>query len=129
MPPARIGVGLGTEIALAIPAGSLDYWSGRLTSEKAAVRAVEKRFGEVTLPLTDPHGLALALVETSDPREFTPWAKSPVPADRQILGLHSVRLWEHELATTASFLTSVLGFTHAGEDDGWHRYGLANGGS
>src|SRR5437762_154576 len=86
MPPARIGVGLGTEIALAIPAGSIDYWSGRLTSEKAAVRAVEKRFGEVTLPLTDPHGLALALVETSDPREFTPWAKRPVPADRQILG-------------------------------------------
>src|SRR3981081_4178618 len=48
--------------------------------------------------------------ETGDDREFTPWADSPVPAERQIRGLHSVRLWERDLALTTSFLTGVLGF-------------------
>ncbi len=81
------------------------------------------------MPFVDPHGLALALVEAGDPREFTPWEKSAVPANRQIMGLHSVRLLERDLRLTSSFLTETLGFKDMGEDDGWHRFGLGHGGS
>jgi glyoxalase family protein len=129
MGPVKRGHGLSSEVSLAVPAGSLDYWSARLAQHGVSADSREIRHGEQALPFSDPHGLAVALVETSDAREFTAWDKSPVPADKQILGLHSVRLWERDLAATASFLTSVLGFRELGSESGWHRYGLGAGGS
>ena len=40
-----------------------------------------------------------------------------------------MRVWERDRASTAAFLTGVLGFTDFGEEDGWHRYGVDGGGS
>jgi glyoxalase family protein len=127
--PGRIGAGLGVEIALAIPEGSLEYWRQRLADHGAKLGDDEVRRGERVLTLSDPHGQQLALVETSDDREFEPWPRSPVPADRQVRGLHAVRVWEHSLALSASFLTEVLEFSSYGEENGWHRFGVGGGGS
>lgn len=129
MPPVKPGIGLSMEVSLAVPAGTISFWSERLTGSGARTRAVETRHGERALPFTDPHGLEVALVETSDRREFTPWDKSPVPAEKQILGLHAVRLWEHDLAATGAFLTNVLGFRTIGEENGWQRFVAGGGGS
>ena len=129
LPPVQKGVGLAVEVSLAIPAGSLEYWADRLAAMSANVGDREVRHGERTLRVTDPHGLELALVETSDEREFAPWAGSPVPADHQIRGLHSARLWEHDLAPTVSFLVETLGFAMVGEENGWRRYAVGGGGS
>ena len=129
MPKVRPGIGLSMEVSLAIPADSLPYWSGRFREHGISPGAEERRFGERVLPLDDPHGLHIALIETGDEREFTAWDRSPVPADKQILGLHSVRLWEHSLATTRDFLTGVLGFRAGGAEDGWHRFHVGGGGS
>src|SRR5918911_4154259 len=60
--PARPGVGLAEEVALAIPPESFDFWRERLARYGAALGAPERRRGERVLTLTDPHGLALALV-------------------------------------------------------------------
>jgi glyoxalase family protein len=128
-PPGRLGAGLGVEIALAIPAGSLEYWQDRLTRHNANVKGVEVRRGDRAITLADPHGQELALVETTDPRLFRAWDRSPVPADRQIVGLHAVRAWERELLLSAAFLTNVLDFTDYGVEDGWHRFGVDGGGS
>ena len=128
-PAGRLGVGLGVEIALAIPDGTVEDWSRRLRDAGVKSGPVESRRGDRALPFEDPHGQRLALVETRDARDFTPWDKSPVPAESQIVGLHAVRLWERDLALTASFLTSVLEFENYGESDGWHRFGVAGGGS
>jgi glyoxalase family protein len=128
-PAGRLGVGLGVEIALAIPAGSFEYWQARLTEHGTRVAHTERRRGERVLPLTDPHGQALALVETGDARTFRAWDRGPVPAEHQIRGLHGVRLWEREIALTSTFVTDVLGFSDYGEEDGWHRYGVDGGGS
>ena len=128
MPKVRPGVGLSMEVSLAVPAATLPYWSERLRAHGVAARA-ETRFGEQALVGDDPHGLHIALVETKDARQFTPWDKSPVPDDHQIRGLHGVRLWEHSLATTSEFLVRVLGFRAAGEEHGWHRYAVGAGGS
>ncbi|HEX7003887.1 MAG TPA: ring-cleaving dioxygenase [Trueperaceae bacterium] len=127
--PPRKGVGLTVEVSLAIPAGSLGYWRERLESAGVAVGDSEVRFGERSLRLSDPHGQELALVELNEDRPFAPWHESPVPADKQIRGLHSARLWERELSPTARFLEEVLGFEALGEEAGWHRFGVSGGGS
>jgi glyoxalase family protein len=131
MAPPRAGHGLAVEVALSVPPGSLEYWGERLARYGTALSPIEHRFGERTLPLADPHGMRVALVESgrADGRPFTPWDGSPVPPDRQIHGLHGARLWEREANLTAAFLTEVLGFTAAGIDAGWQRFTLAGGGS
>jgi glyoxalase family protein len=129
--PARMGHGLAVEVTLEVPPGSLEFWGTRLARFGGAAPAVENRFGCRALPLTDPHGMRLALVEGVDPisRAFTPWEESPVPAERQIRGLEGARLWERELAPTASFLIQVMGFRVVGTENGWTRFAVADAGS
>lgn len=127
--PRRQGVGLNVEVPLAVPEGSLEYWHKRLEHYGAEGLAEQRRFGERTLTFLDPHGLELALVETADERLFAPWDESPVPAPKQVRGLHAARLWERDLSKTEAFLTSLLGFKKVAEEDGWHRYAAAGGGS
>ncbi len=129
MPRGRRGTGETSEVMLAVPMGSLDYWSDRLASHGVAHAERATRFGESVLTFEDPHGVALALVETNDPREFTPWTDSPVPAAHQIRGLHAVRLTERSLEPTELFLTMGLGFALIGEEAEWRRYAVAGGGS
>jgi glyoxalase family protein len=129
LPPGRRGVGLTNEVALAVPPGTLGWWAERLRAAGITTREPTTRFDEPVLPFDDPDGLGLALVETGDTREFTPWAESPVDASRQIRGLHAVRLAQRELAPTAAFLTRGLGFLPAGEERGWHRFVVEGGGS
>jgi glyoxalase family protein len=128
MAPPRDGHGRAMEVGLEVPAGSLDYWSERLQKYGARVVGLERRFGERALTLVDPHGLQLALVEPSRNArvEFTPWDASPVPAERQVRGLHGARVWERVAGVTADFLTGVLGFTPIAEEGTWTRYGFAN---
>ena len=78
----------------------------------------ETRFGEQVLPFADPHGLRVALVERKAGRPFTPWDGSPVPAERQIRGLHGAQLWERDASATARFLTAVLGFQQLASEKG-----------
>jgi glyoxalase family protein len=129
--PSREGHGLSTEVSLAIPHGSLAYWVDRLGRYGVTADPVELRFGQQVLPVIDPHGLRVALVESdsADARPFTPWDHSPVPHDRQIRGLESARMKELDLAGTTAFLTKVLGFEHIGVEGSWHRYGVKGGGS
>ncbi len=124
MAPGQAGVGLTVEVALAVPIGSLGYWAERLTRHGMETTDPARRFGERLLTFADPHGLRLALVETNDPREFTPWAKSVVPESQQIRGLHGVRLLERDGVPTTDLLVNALGFAEVGEEDGWRRFAL-----
>jgi glyoxalase family protein len=124
MAPGQSGVGLTVEVALAIPAGTLQFWAARLGNHGIQSSEPAVRFGERLLTFTDPHGLSLALVETADAREFTPWAGSPVSEVNQVRGLHGVRLLERSMGPTADFLSDTLGFEHVGEENGWHRFAL-----
>jgi glyoxalase family protein len=128
LPPVTLGVGFTVEVPFTIPAGSLPYWQERLARHNIVTGAVETRFGETVLTFVDPHGLALALVESAAGLPITPWAESNVPAEYQVRGMHSVRLWERSLTNTAALLTRVMGFSKVGEEDGWHRYAVEGGG-
>ena len=129
MAPSREGYGLSSEVSLAVPPGSLSFWGERLERYRIRMGAVEMRFNQNVLPVTDPHGLHLALVESEGSlgRTFTPWDGSPIPVERQIRGLESARMVERDLIVTASFLSNAMGFTHFGTENGWHRYGVAGG--
>jgi glyoxalase family protein len=129
MAPSREGHGLSSEVSLAVPPGSLDFWSQRLQEKDVTLLPVERRFGRPTLPLRDPHGLRVALVENEESlgRPFAFWKGSPIPQQHQIRGLESARLVERDLVRTSSFLADAMGFEHVGTENGWHRYGVAGG--
>ena len=132
MARSRTGPGLTSEVLLAVPAGSLDaYWAPRLAAAGVATGDVETRRGERVLTLRDPHGLDLALAETDDARDFTPWEASGVPPGHQIRGLHGARILARTLAPTADFLTGTFGLDALGSEDVdggvWHRFGIAGG--
>jgi glyoxalase family protein len=127
--PSRQGHGLSTEVSLAVPPASLNFWSARLVRSGTETLAIETRFGERALPLADPHGLHLALVESESSlgRPFIPWERSPIPVEHQIRGLEGARMLERDLAETVSFLVGALDFRKIGEENGWQRFGVADG--
>ncbi|MGL4611759.1 MAG: ring-cleaving dioxygenase [Trueperaceae bacterium] len=129
MQPARKGVGLSTEIQLAVQEGSLPYWQERFAKYGVKTHDIETRFGERALPFQDNDGLELALVEILEERAFTPWEKSAVPADKQIIGLHGARMWQRTLEPSANFLLNTMGFQYARQEKGWHRHTVNGGGS
>ena len=124
--PPRTGHGLAVEVSLEVPAGSLDFWAQRLEKYGTPLGTIEHRFGDTVLPLVDPHGLKVALVESAAarPRPFTPWDGSPVPAERQVRGLYGAQVWERESDSTERFITGALGFERLGTEHGWTRYGF-----
>jgi glyoxalase family protein len=129
--PGRPGHGVATEVQLAVPPDTLDWWGTRLGRYGVRLSMPETRFGERVLPMVDTHGQAVTLVEASDyaSRTFTPWEESPVPVAQQIRGLHGARLVERDLGPTAFFLVNTLGFEHVATEGEWHRYAVAGGGS
>ncbi len=128
MAPARLGVGFTVEVSFTAPPGSLGFWQERLARAGVQTGAIEVRFGEKALPFLDPHGLPLSIVETAGERPFVPWADSPVPLERQVRGMHSVRLWERDLNSTEALLTRLMGFKLIREDGGWRRFGADDAG-
>jgi glyoxalase family protein len=129
MAPPRMGYGLAIEVGLEVPFNSLPFWSSRLERYGVKTAPAEVRFGAQVLPVADPHGLRLALVEgpRDSKRPFTAWEESTVAGESQVRGLHSGRLWERDENTTVHFLTSVLGFEPLGTEEGWTRYGFRDG--
>jgi glyoxalase family protein len=129
--PRRDGHGLGVEVSLTVPPGSLEFWGQRFERYGTTLYDLESRFGERVLPIADPHGLRVALVESTSAsgRAFSPWDGSPIPVEHQIRGLESARLVERDLAATTTFLSTVLGFAHIATDGPWHRYGVEGGAS
>ena len=129
MAPSREGHGLSTEVSLAVPPGSLAFWSERLQRYGVAVGAPEVRFGEQVLPMQDTHGLGVALVESVSAmaRPFTAWEESPIPVEHQIRGLETARMSEASLAISSAFLRDAMGFREIGSENGWHRYGVGEG--
>jgi len=123
-PPAP-GHGLAMEVGLEVPEGSLAFWGARLEQYQVPIGRVERRFGERTLTVVDPHGLKLVLVESARAlRPFTPWTAGPVPAERQIRGLHGAQVWERSAAVTTRFVTEVLGLERLAEEQGITRFGV-----
>ncbi|SDR69372.1 ring-cleaving dioxygenase [Opitutus sp. GAS368] len=124
----RPGTGQAYATAFSVPAGSLPFWQERFEKLGVKYQAVEKRFADEVLPLTDPDGLRLELVATSeaDARPATP-AKD-VPAEFAIRGFHGSTLALADAAATEQVLTGSMGYKLAGQSGHRARYSAGRGG-
>ena len=124
----RVGKGQPSEVAFAVPEGTLGFWRERLADRGVDAGGTEARFGEPVLRFTDPDGLPLVLVESTragvvgrDERPVRPWTGSDVPEERAIRGVHSVTLLSASVFVTARVL-EVLGFGLVGQAGDRVRY-------
>jgi glyoxalase family protein len=99
-------------------AESLAYWAARLRERGVSHGEVVERDGRATLDFQDPEGQRLSLVVDDGRWTPKPWAKSPVPAAHQVLGLGPITISVPDLKPTAQVLTGVMGMRAAREYEG-----------
>ncbi|OYX13391.1 MAG: ring-cleaving dioxygenase [Rhizobiales bacterium 32-66-8] len=92
---------------------ALDYWAGRLADKGVMAEPIALRDNRATLAFEDREGQRLSLVVDRGEGPGVPWARSPVPADRQIRGLGPITLSVPDLAPTQAVLLHVMGMREA----------------
>ncbi|WP_127753912.1 ring-cleaving dioxygenase [Devosia sp. 1566] len=86
---------------------SLQWWKEHLQAQGVGTSAIKERNGHTSLDFEDFEGQRFRLV--LDPaNKVVPWAKSPVPAERQIIGLGPISLAVPRLDRTEVVLTQVM---------------------
>lgn len=88
---------------------SLEWWRGRLAEADVPHSDIHVRDGRATLDFEDFEGQRLALIDDGGRGEAHPWARSSVPAERQIRGLGPITLSVPDLAPTHVTLTQLMG--------------------
>ncbi|WP_019584877.1 ring-cleaving dioxygenase [Deinococcus apachensis] len=111
VPPEVPGNNSITRTGLRVPPGSLEWWAAHLRGHGLEVVPVT-RAGRPHLDFADPEGQRLSLVE-GGPKGVA-WEGSPIPAERQILGLGLAELTLPGLFPTERVLTRVYGLQPAG---------------
>lgn len=115
--PGRPGGGQAVATAYAVPPGAIDAWMDRLAADGFdGFEAPVERFGERVLPLRDPDGLVLELVE--DAGATGAWRDGPVPEALALTSFHAVTLSSLRPEATVRLLTDLFGYAEAGEQDG-----------
>jgi glyoxalase family protein len=109
-PAGRRGIGETHQTAFRVPLRSLGYWTQRFVEKGIPHQGWEKRFREQVLPLTDPDGMALAIVGIAGAEKEPGWSNGDIPEEHAIRGFHGVTLLLHSARKTAVILTDVFGF-------------------
>ncbi|HEY8578164.1 MAG TPA: ring-cleaving dioxygenase [Devosia sp.] len=86
---------------------TLNWWKNHLQGNNVGTSAIKERNGQLSLDFEDFEGQRFRMVIDSA-NKVVPWAKSPVPAERQIIGLGPITLSVPRLDRTAAVLTQVL---------------------
>lgn len=122
----RNGAGMVTEIAYAVPDGSLDFWKNRFKENNISTGEPIERFGETYLPFTDPDGLNLALVipKTVDDRKG--WVTNQVSQDVATKGFAGATLTLNRLEPTAKVLTDLLDYKQVQQEGNLYRFTSEN---
>lgn len=111
----RSGGGMVHAVAYAVPDGSLDDWQGYL--EEAGVEAEQdERFGDPVLRVSDPSGLSIELVASSEMESVTPWVDGPVPEGLAPRGFHAPTLPVFTGDRTVELFREVFGWAQTGEE-------------
>ena len=95
--------------------GSLNYWLDRLAKLNVKHGQIVQRVGRPTLDFEDGEGQRLSLTVDEKAVASHPWAKSPVPAEHQIVGLGPITISVPDLTRTDVVLTKVMNMRHARE--------------
>ncbi|QMV00844.1 ring-cleaving dioxygenase [Devosia sp. D6-9] len=86
----------------------LVWWKQHLKEKGIESGNIKERFGFLSLEFEDPEGQRFRMVADPKAGESHPWEKSPVPAERQILGLGPITISVPKLDRTAYVLTEVM---------------------
>lgn len=121
----RVGNGQSVATAYAVPPESLDWWKARLDEYQVPYTEPFQRFGQTVLAFTDADDACVELIEAPDPRDPSPWRD--LPADKAILGFHSVTFNVPELEGMHTLLTNQMGYQPIGQEGNRHRYAVNNG--
>ena len=110
VPPERRGTNSVARTGLRVASeSSLTWWAARFREQKVRHGDIIQHDGRGTLDFEDFEGQRFILVVDRAPREPAhPWAKSPVPAEHQVLGLGPIILSVPALGPTDAVLTNVL---------------------
>ena len=101
------GNGQIAETRFAIPEDTSRRWSARLSSAGLDVAESPTPFGEPSVLVYDPSGLAIRMVEAPDDR--APWSGGDVEADMAITGVHSVLFPVTAADPSIEFACGLLG--------------------
>jgi glyoxalase family protein len=123
VPVGQKGLGQITVTSFSVPADSLGFWRSRLEKRGLPVGELPPRFGEESLVVTDPSGLAIELVAT-ERDDRGPWTGNGVSLDNAVRGLHSVTLQSRAPGLTRGLMTGLLGFRQVDEIEGRVRMGI-----
>ncbi len=108
-PPARRGTHSIARTGLRVrTADDLDWWKAHLAEKGVASGNVKERAGHLSLDFEDFEGQRFCLVADDKAGPGHPWEKSPIPAERQILGLGPITLSVPNLTRTAQVLEKVM---------------------
>lgn len=118
----KSGTGMATEIAYAVPSGSLDAWKERFSRHNVAFSETAPRFGETGLSFTDPDGLQLQLVIPAAEDARIPWETAEVKADMATKGFHSTTLSLKQIDATAKVLTDIFGYRLQSQEGNRYRF-------
>jgi glyoxalase family protein len=86
---------------------SLNWWKNHLQNNNVGTGAIKERNGQLSLDFEDFEGQRFRMV-IDGANKVVPWAKSPVPAEQQIIGLGPITLSVPELDRTEAVLTQVM---------------------
>jgi glyoxalase family protein len=128
LPRGRAGTGLTSAITWSVPAGALGFWRERLKTNGVAADAPLTRFGEKVLAFSDPDGLPLELVATTESDPRIPAPHPEVPPEKGLRGFHSVTLTVGVEERTATVLTQDMGGRLLAREGDRGRYTIGDGG-
>jgi catechol 2,3-dioxygenase-like lactoylglutathione lyase family enzyme len=126
-PGGRRGTGQVTATSFAVLDGSIPYWVARLDEHRISHQGPLERFGEKLLSFSDPDGLGIELISTSNLRAERAYTDGPVPLEHAIHGFHSATLTEAGYQRTATLLTETMGFKLTQQEGTRFRYAAKSG--
>jgi glyoxalase family protein len=121
------GTGQIMTTSFSVPKGSISFWGHRIHGHGITQFAHGERFGDEFLMFTDPSGLFIELV-ANDRDTRTPWTTDQLGEENAVRGLYSVSLMLRELPRSIDFLTQVLGFEVADQNEKATRVAINGGG-
>lgn len=124
----RPGTGQSSAVGFSIPTGSLAFWQTHLAKLGVATKPIEQRFADQVLALTDPDGLPLELIATSEADARVPVPAKNIPPEHAIRGFHSSTMALVDAQATAALLTNTMGYHLVGIEGHRARYTVAAGG-
>jgi glyoxalase family protein len=89
---------------------TLAWWKEHLREQDIASSEIADHAGHASVEFEDFEGQRFRLVADPTAPAGHPWEKSPIPADRQILGLGPITIAVPDLRRTGEMLTMVMNF-------------------